>query len=95
MCVDAEICVTTTSIVATEAIVPRGGGRWPVSDRTKSSRHGRGDGHSLPTVSIAGINSAERAEPRHGIRGKEVCELPTLRGGREVHHGHGHKRNNN
>ena len=29
MCVDAEICATTTSIVATEAIVPRDGGRWP------------------------------------------------------------------
>ena len=36
-CVDAEICKTTTSIVATEAIVPRGGGRWTVSDRARSS----------------------------------------------------------
>ena len=28
------------------------------------------------------------------IGGKEVCELRTLRGDREVHHGHGHERDN-
>ena len=39
--VDAEICATTASIVATEAIVLRGGGRWAVSDRAESSGHGR------------------------------------------------------
>ena len=32
--VDAEICETASSIVTAEATVLRGGGRWPVSDRT-------------------------------------------------------------
>ena len=44
-----------------------------------------------PAVSVAGINSVEWAEPRHDIRGEKVFELPTLRGDRTVHHGHGYQ----